>query len=52
MDKSVADLNIAHFKRLIEAETNDDKRKLLMRLLAEEEIKLASSLKNRPQSGK
>ncbi|SEI19490.1 hypothetical protein [Tardiphaga sp. OK245] len=52
MDKSVADLNIAHFKRLLETETDDDKRKLLMRLLAEEEAKLASMLKNRPQPGK
>ncbi len=52
MDKSVADLNIAHFKRLIETETNGDKRQLLMRLLAEEEAKIASLLNNRSQPGK
>lgn len=42
MDKSVADLNIAHFKKLLETETDANKRKTLMQLLAEEEAKLVS----------
>lgn len=46
MDKSVAELNIAHFKRLMETETDANKRKMLKQLLAEEEEKLASILKS------
>ena len=41
MDRTVADLNIAHFKKLLETETDPVKRKTLQRLLAEEEAKLA-----------
>lgn len=44
MDRSVAELNIAHFKRLLETETDADKRKMLKQLLSEEEAKLASLL--------
>ncbi len=45
MDKTVADLNIEHFKKLLEAETDPIKREML-RLLAEEEAKLAIALAN------
>ena len=43
MDKTVADLNIAHFKRLLENETDPVKRQTIERLLAAEEAKLAGS---------
>jgi hypothetical protein len=41
MDKTVADLNIAHFKKLLAAETDPVKRQTIERLLAEQEAKLA-----------
>ena len=41
MDKTVADLNIAHFKKLLAVETDPAKRLTIERLLAEEEAKLA-----------
>jgi hypothetical protein len=40
MDRSVARLNIEHFKKLLAAETVDKKRQILVQLLAEEEAKL------------
>lgn len=52
MDRTVADLNIAHFKRLLETETDADKRELLTRLLALEEAKLAASPDTGPPAGK
>jgi hypothetical protein len=41
MDKTVADLNIEHFKKLLAAEIDPVKRQTLQRLLADEEAKLA-----------
>ncbi|HUO00040.1 MAG TPA: hypothetical protein VMU69_27860 [Bradyrhizobium sp.] len=41
MDKTVADLNIEHFKKLLAVETDPVKRETIQRLLAEEEAKLA-----------
>ena len=41
MDRTVADLNIAHFKKLLESETDPAKRETIVRLLADEEAKLA-----------
>ena len=41
MDRSVAHLNIAHYKRLLARETDETRRQLLLRLLAEEEAKIA-----------
>jgi len=41
MDRTVADLNIEHFKKLLAAETDPAKRETIRRLLAEEETKLA-----------
>ena len=43
MDRSVALLNIAHYKRLLARETDEARRQLLLRLLAEEEAKIAES---------
>ena len=40
MDRSVARLNIEHFRKLLATETDEKKRQLLARLLAEEEAKL------------
>jgi len=53
VDKTVADLNIAHFKRLLETETDPAKRQTIERLLAAEEAKLARALGGRGEpSGK
>jgi len=40
LDRTVAHLNIEHYTRLLETETDQEKRKLLQRLLKEEETKL------------
>ena len=42
MDKTIALLNIAHFREKLETETDETTRQLLQRLLAEEEAKLAA----------
>jgi hypothetical protein len=47
MDKTVADLNIAHFKELLAVETDPAKRQTIERLLAEEEAKLALAQVNK-----
>ena len=41
VDRTVLDLNIAHFKRLLSTETDLVKRQTIECLLAEEEAKLA-----------
>ena len=41
MDRSVAKLNIEHYRRLLETETDETRRQNLLRLLAEEEAKVA-----------
>ena len=41
MDRTVAHLNIEHYRRLLAAESDEAKRKVLRKLLAEEEAKLA-----------
>lgn len=43
MNRSVAHLNIEHYKRLLAQETDEMRRQLLLRLLAEEEAKIANS---------
>ncbi len=43
VDRTVAHLNIEYYKRLLATETNEDKRKILKKLLAEEEAKLAAA---------
>lgn len=40
MDKDIARLNIEHFRKLLERETDEATRSMLLRLLAEEEAKL------------
>jgi len=42
MDRAVARLNIEHYRKLLANETDETRRQMLMRLLAEEEAKLAS----------
>ena len=49
MDKTVANLNIEHYKALLASETDATKRKLIARLLAEEEVKLVKILKEPKQ---
>ena len=43
MDRTVASLNIEHYKRLLATETDESRRKMLLRLLAEEEKKLVQA---------
>jgi hypothetical protein len=43
MDRSVARLNIEHFRRLLVKETDESRRRAILQLLAEEETKLANS---------
>lgn len=45
MDKTVADLNIQHFRKLLETEKDEKKRQLIQRFLLEEEAKLAEAIK-------
>jgi hypothetical protein len=47
MDKTVADMNIEHFKKLLAAESDPVKRHTIERLLAEEEAKLAFAKANK-----
>ena len=42
MDKAIARLNIEHYRKLLATETDETRRQMLVRLLAEEEAKLAS----------
>lgn len=41
MDRSVARLNIEHYRMLLATETDETRRQTLLRLLSEEEAKLA-----------
>ncbi len=41
MDRTVARLNIEHYRRLLAKETDETRRQTLQRLLTEEEAKLA-----------
>ena len=43
MDRAVARLNIEHYRELLATETDKDKRETILRLLAEEEAKLAAT---------
>jgi hypothetical protein len=43
MDRSVARLNIEHYKRLLAKEPDEQRRLVLERLLAEEQAKLDGS---------
>ncbi len=41
MDRTVARLNVEHYRRLLASEADESRRKTLLKLLAEEEAKLA-----------
>jgi hypothetical protein len=41
MDRTIAQLNIEHFRKLLATETDESKRQTLLRLLAQEEAALA-----------
>lgn len=41
LDRSIARLNIEHYKRLLAGEIDEARRQVLERLLAEEEARLA-----------
>lgn len=43
MDKTVADLNIERFKKLLASETDPVKRQTIEHLLAEQEARLAAA---------
>jgi hypothetical protein len=40
MDKTIAQLNVEHFRRLLANETSEEKRQVILKLLAQEEAKL------------
>jgi hypothetical protein len=40
MDRTVAGLSAEHFRHLLERETDETKRQMILRLLAQEEAKL------------
>jgi hypothetical protein len=42
MDRAVARLNIEHYRRLLTTEMGETKRQTVLRLLTEEEAKLAA----------
>jgi hypothetical protein len=42
MDRTVAGLNTEHFRHLLERETGEAKRQMILRLREEEEAKLAA----------
>ncbi len=43
LDKTIASLNIEHYRRLLATERDESRRQLLLRLLAEEEKKIAQT---------
>lgn len=43
VDRTVARLNIEHYRRLLAKETDETRRQTILRLLAEEEAKLANA---------
>jgi len=51
MDKLIAQLNIAHFRKLLAEEADQSKRLQIQKLLAEEEVKL-QVLSNHPSHKK
>jgi len=51
MKKFLARLNIEHFRRRLDKETDKIERQVLLRLIAKEEAKLADLLKAKEKSG-
>ena len=41
MDRTVAYMNVEHYRRLLAVETDEARRQVLLRLLAEEEAKIS-----------
>ena len=41
MDRTVAHMNVEHYRRLLAVETDEARRQVLLRLLAEEEAKIS-----------
>lgn len=52
MDQKIARLNIEHFRKRLAVETDETKRQTLLRLLAEEEAKLAGGTQRPPRDRK
>jgi hypothetical protein len=52
MERTVARLNIEHYRRLLTTELDVAKRDTLQRLLAEEETKLAALERQKPDKKK
>jgi hypothetical protein len=52
MDRTVARLNVEHYRKLLVTELDETKRRTLQRLLAEEEAKLAALEGDRPKKKK
>ena len=44
----MAQLNIEHYRRLLAEETDESRRQLLLRLLAEEEVKVPAPKASKP----
>jgi hypothetical protein len=42
VDRTVAHMNVEHYRRLLAVETDDARRQVLLRLLAEEEAKIGN----------
>jgi len=51
VDRTVAHLNVEHYRRLLATETDESKRTTLKRLHAEEEAKLASIQQKNADAG-
>ena len=49
MDREIARLNIEHFRKRLSEEKDEETRKTIIRLLAQEELKLAA-LTNAPKA--
>lgn len=43
VDRTVAHMNVEHYRRLLAVETDEARRQVLLRLLAEEEAKISGS---------
>lgn len=52
MPEEIAKANIEHYKKLLETETDAQKRAVIERLMAEEELKISAALKARAERRK
>lgn len=50
VDRTVAHMNVEHYRRLLVVETDEARRQVLLRLLAEEEAKIGIAKKNSGQT--